>query len=249
MIITLMLILFLLLIFVGRIRGLKTFACFFLSYLLIIFYIVFMGFGFNAIILAMITCILATIIILFILNGYNKKTISSFISVICVLIITFIITYIIGKNANIQGFSNDSLEIIGSYSFDINYSMTNVIIGMYLICTIGTIIDTSISVSSSLNEVYENNPMIKQKELFESGMNVGRDILCTTINTLYFAFFGGFIGFFFLHQSASLSYIINYKEFAIEVIELLLCFITSILIIPITSYITSRILLKKDMIV
>lgn len=245
MITKLMIILLILLLLVGRIRGLKAFICFFLNYLLVIFYIIFMGFGFNAIVLAIILCVLATIIILFILNGLNIKTLSSFLSVMSVLFITFIFVYIIGKTANIQGFSFDSLESIGSYSFDINYNMINVIIGMYLICTIGTIIDTSISVSSALNEINENNPQISERELFKSGMNVGRDILSTTINTLYFAFFGGFIGFFFLHQKASFSYIINYKEFAAEVIELLFCFISSILIIPVTSFICSKFLKKN----
>ena len=62
--------------------------------------------------------------------------------------------------ANISGFGVESLETIGVFSHDINYSMTNVIIGMYLICTIGTIIDTSISVSSAMNEIYENNKII-----------------------------------------------------------------------------------------
>ena len=95
--------------------------------------------------------------------------------------------FFIGKISNIQGFSSDSVETIGAFSYLINYDMTKVIIGMYLICVIGTIIDTSISVSSSMNEVLENNPKINEKELYKSGMNVGGDILSTTINTLFFA--------------------------------------------------------------
>lgn len=241
----LMLILFILLIVVGKSRGIKAFACFFLSYILVIFYIIFMGFGFNAIILAILLCILITLITLFLLNGINIKTIASFLSVLTIIIITFILIYVVGRYANIQGFSSDSLEMIGSYSFDINYNMTDVIIGMYLICTIGTVIDTSISISSALNEVKINNPKIKYKGLYKSGMKIGRDILSTTINTLYFAFFGGFIGFFFLHNRESISYIINYKAFAVEVIELLFCFISSILIIPITSYICAKLLTRK----
>ena len=245
MIASLMTILLILLLIVGKTRGLKAFVCFFLSYLLIIFDIIFMGFGFNAIILAIIVCLLAALIILFIINGINVKTTASFISVLAVLLITFILVYFIGKYANVQGFSFDSLEMIGAYSFDINYSMIDVIIGMYLISTIGTIIDTSISISSALHEINKNNIEINEKELFKSGMNVGKDILSTTINTLYFAFFGGFIGFFFLHQNASFNYIINYKAFAFEVMKLLFCFISSVLIIPITSFICA-ILLKRN---
>ena len=193
MIYILSLVLFILLLIIGKMRGFKTFICFYLSYFLIITYIIFMGIGFNAIVLSLITAVLASLISLFLLNGYNIKTKSSFISIIVVLIFMFIVIFLIGKNSNIQGFAYESIEEIGVFDFDINYNMTNVIIGMYIVCTIGTIIDTSISISSALNEIYENNKKINQKELFLSGMNVGKDILATTINTLYFAFIGGFI--------------------------------------------------------
>jgi len=245
MILVLSIILLVLLLIVARIQGLKTFLCFYLSYFLIISYIIFMGIGFNAIVLSLITCVLAAVISLFLLNGDNIKTRSSFKAILLVLLFMFIVTFFIGKSANLQGFSYESVETIGIFSYDINYNMTNVIIGMYLVCTIGTIIDTSISISSALNEIYENNKKIKLKELFTSGMNVGKDILSTTINTLYFALVGGFIGFFVWHYSSGIEFILNYKVFANDIIELLLCFIGSILIIPITSYICSKNLVKS----
>lgn len=233
-----------LLIIVGKKQGLKTYICFYLNYILILSYILFMAFGFNAIIVSIITCLIASLITLFLINGNNIKTRSSFVSICFVLIIMFVIVFLIGKNANIQGFSLESIETIGLYSYDINYNMTDVIIGMILVCTIGTIIDTSISISTSLNEVYINNTNISEKELYNSGMNIGKDILSTTINTLFFAFLGGIIAFFFWHYSESFEYIINYKVLVQEIVELLCCCIGSILVIPITSYITSLNLIK-----
>ena len=245
MILALSIVLFLLLILIAKKQGLKTFICFYMSYFLIIAYIIFVGIGFNPIILSLITCLIAASISLFILNGENMKTKSSFKSVLIVLSIMFLIIFVIGKNSNIQGFAYESIEEIGVFNFDINCNMTDVIIGMFLVCIIGTITDTSISISSALNEVYENNKNIKERELFNSGMNVGKDILATTINTLYFAFIGGFIGFFIWHYSSGIEHIINHKVFANDIIELLLCFIGSILIIPITSYICSKNLIKN----
>ena len=142
MILVLSIVLFLLLLFVAKLRGLKTFICFYLNYFLIILYIIFMGIGFNAIILSLITCILSALISLFLLNGNNIKTKISFKSVLLVLLFMFIIIFLIGKQANIQGFSYESIEEIGVFDFNINYNMTDVIIGMFILCIIGTIIDT-----------------------------------------------------------------------------------------------------------
>lgn len=241
----LIILLFLLLLIVGKNRGIKIFSIFMLNMVLILIYILLMGFGMNAILLAFIICILVSITSIFFLNGYNPKTKSAFIGVIFVLIILFVLIYIIGKRANVGGFGVESLESIGSFDFGINYNMNNVIIGMYLVCVIGTVIDTSISVASAMNEVLENNPNISEKELYKSGMNIGGDILSTTINTLYFALISTFIGFFMWHRGSSLEYIINYKLFAKDLIQLLTTFIGSILIIPVTSYTSSKILKKK----
>ena len=234
-----------LLIIVGKGRGIKTFITFYLNLLLIMIYLTFMKVGVNAIILSIIICILAALVTLFILNGSNIKTKSSFISIMIVLIIVLLITLLIGRFSNIQGFSVEDIESIGYYSHDINYDMTYVIIGMYLICTIGTVIDTSISISSAMFEVYKNNPNLTEKELYKSGMNVGKDILCTTINTLYFALVSGFIGFFMWFYSVSFPFLSVSKTIVKNVIELLLAFIASIMIIPLTSYITSKKIVNK----
>lgn len=241
----LFLILFILLIIVGGKRGVKTFVTFFLSLLLITIYLIFMNLGFDSIKLSIIICILSSIVSLFILNGYNLKTKSSFISILIVLFLIFFLVYLIGRFSNIQGFSENQMESISLYSHSINYDMVNVIIGVYLISIIGTVVDTSISISSAMNEVYENNKKTNITDLFKSGLNIGSDILSTTINTLFFALIGGFLGFFMWYHTMIIEQMINHKVFAQDIIQLLISFIASILIIPITSYITAITLVKK----
>ncbi len=235
--------LFFLLLIIGKSRGVKTFFSFLLSIILIIIYILLMGLGMNSIVLAIIICILASVVSIFFLNGYSSKTKSAFLGVMVVLFLMFILIYFINKNASIGAFGDESLETIGMFSHEINYDMSNVIVGVFLVCVIGTIIDTSMSVSSAMNEILENNPKIKEKELFDSGMNVGGDILSTTINTLFFALISTFIGFFMWHKDLSIEYIVNYKLFSKDLIQLSITFIGSILIIPVTSYISSKILI------
>ena len=238
-------ILLVLLLIVGRLKGLKNFICFYLNYFLLVGYIFMMGLGLNAIIISLLTCVLSAVSTLFIVNGYNVKTRSSFKSVLIILGVMFFMIFIIGRLANIQGFSKEYAETIGIYSMDINYNMTDVIVGIVIVCTIGTVTDTALSVSTALNEVHANNPDIPQKELFRSGMNVGRDILSTTINTLLFAFLGGLTAFFLWHQADPMETVLNGKAFIQELFELLSCLIASVLVIPVTSHIASKSLLKE----
>lgn len=238
MILILLLLLFVLLIFIGKKQGFKIFLGFLLNILLILLFIYFCTLGINAILLAIIVCILGSIISLFMVNGKNIKTISSILSILIVLVFMLVLIFIISR-AHIQGYTSESREIIGSFSLYINYSMNDLIIAVLLICSIGSIIDTSISISSSVYEVYQNNNDLDKNELFISGINIGRDILSTTINTLLFASVCGIMTFIFWNHNESFISIINDKMFSQEIYELLICFIGSIIIIPITSYIIS----------
>ncbi len=66
--------------------------------------------------------------------------------------------------------------------------------------TIGAIVDTAISITSPMREIHQQNPDITRKDLFMSGIRIGRDILGTSSNTLFFAFFGGYMGANYLVQ-------------------------------------------------
>ena len=238
-------ILFTLLLIIGRKRGIKTFFSFLFCMTLIIIYILLMKLGLNAIITAFIICIIASVISNFFLNGFSAKTLAAFISVIIVQTITFVLIYFITKRANIGCFAEESLDLIAGYDLSINYNMSNVIIGMFLVSIVGTVIDTAISVATSMNEVYENNPHIKEKDLYHSGMTIGSDILSTTINTLFFALVSVFIGFFMWHRGMTIEQIINYKLFVHDITRLLIAFIGSTIIIPVTALISSKLLIKN----
>lgn len=242
--ILLFIILFLLML-ISKKKGLKTFICFIFNFLLIIGFIYLAYLGINSFFLSFVLTIFASATSLFILNGIDKKTKGSFISVMIIAFIMFFLIFFIGNYANIGGFTSESRELIGTYSLFINYSMNDLIISVILIASIGTIIDTSISISSAVNEIYENNKKLKRNELYSSGINIGKDIISTTINTLYFASIGAFMIFIFWNYDLSFLEVINHKMFAQDLFEILICFIGSILIIPITSYFISNSLTKK----
>ena len=110
--------------------------------------------------------------------------------------------------------------------------------------TLGALIDSAISIATAVNEVYVQNPGIEEKKLFMSGIYVGRDILGTTINTLLFAQAGEgfFVWMIYLKQHYSFLKIINSKSFFQEIFFVFLANLGCFLIIPLTAYITAKVL-------
>lgn len=235
------LILLLLLIIIGGKRGIKTFITIYLNLALIFLLVIIVGWGFNPIIPTFFICLIISTIILFFLNGTNKKTIASFISV-CILLIIFItITILFGNRIYIQGYTEETIEAISYVAFDTGINMLDLSNSIVIIGLIGNIIDTSIAISSALYEIHLNNFTLSKKELFQSGMNIGRDILGTTTNTLFFAYLGSFMTLLIFFQDISYNFvsIINSKVFASEFTRIMLSGMASFLIIPLTAIITA----------
>ena len=59
------------------------------------------------------------------------------------------------------------------------------------VASLGAVMDVAVSLGASLQEISNLNPHIGRKELFHSGMNIGKDMIGTMTNTLILAFAGG----------------------------------------------------------
>jgi len=82
--------------------------------------------------------------------------------------------------------------------------------------------------------------------LYKAGLSIGKDILGTSTNTLFFAFFGGYLALliWFKDLSYTLGEIVNSKIFGAEMITILSAGTGVTLVIPITAWITAYFLVK-----
>ena len=244
----LILILLALMVYIDKKRGVKLFIslCANFIILMVLFYL--MALGINPIIVSLIGCFIVSYIILYFVNGKNVKTTSSLKSIVVVLIILALLIFTMTYFSRIAGFGIEAFEEINMFSYDVRIDFTDIAIALILISLIGASVDSSIAISSALYEIYENNKNLTEKELFNSGMNIGKDILCTTTNTLLFAFLGDFMTLVIWYFKGGYTFleIINTKTFCAELIRILFSAIGCLLVIPITSYITTKSILKMD---
>ena len=238
----LIIILFLLMLYIDKRRGIKLFLSLFFNFLILMILFYFISIGLNPIICSLLGCLAMSYIILFFVNGENLKTKTSFKSIIIVLIILALLIYIMTTLSRVAGFGYESFEEINMFSYDVKIDFTGIAISLVLISLIGATVDASIAISSALFEVYDNNKHLSKKELFISGMNIGKDILCTSVNTLLFAFLADFMTLVIWYYKGHYSFldIINSKTFASEFIRIMFSISGCLLVIPITSLMTAK---------
>ncbi|USK86215.1 YibE/F family protein [Peribacillus asahii] len=240
-------ILFILMILIGGKKGARSFFSLFLNFVVLLLTILFMTDpNADPIILTLIACAVISFINLFYINEMNSKTITAFISTIITIVILLFFIDMVTRNAMIQGFGEEEIEELSIFSLYIGVDFVKIGASVIIMSTIGAITDVAISITSPMREIFNHNPLISRKDLFTSGLSIGKDILGTNTNTLFFAFFGGYLGLliWFKHLSYSVGEIVNSKVFSAEMISIFCAGIGIALIIPIASWINAYFLVK-----
>ena len=106
--------------------------------------------------------------------------------------------------------------------------------------------DVGMSIASSLDEIKIKNPEITWKELFKSGMNIGKDVIGTMTNTLILAYVGNSITLILLFMACNMKVldILNKETIAEQIISALAGSMGVVYTVPITSFVYS--ILNKD---
>ncbi|QTD43217.1 YibE/F family protein [Sporosarcina sp. Te-1] len=241
-------ILLLLMVLIGGKKGVRSFFSLFLNFGVLFITMFFMlSPTVNPILITFIASILIGCINLFFINQVNRKTVTAFISTMVTIIILLFFIVIVSEALMIQGFGEEETEAISGFSLYIGIDFMKIGVSVIIMSTIGAVMDVAISIASSMHEMIRHNPSITKKELFASGVRIGRDILGTDTNTLFFAFFGGYLALliWFKDLSYSFSDIVNSKIFSSELVLILCAGIGIALVIPITAWINVYDLFRK----
>lgn len=171
---------------IGKIKGFLSIISVVMN--LFIFYIMIHlnNIGIHLGIISYIASIIFCIICLLLVSGPNKKTLSAIISSISGVTITTIITLIVIHITEYSGLRFEQIELL-------TRPYEEVIIAEIIMGGLGAIMDISITISSSLNELMSKDPKISLNSLINSGIEIGKDITSTMINVLFFTYICGVI--------------------------------------------------------
>lgn len=248
MLVVLAVILFVLMVVVGGRKGARSFIALFFNFGILLLTMLFMTDPHvNPIMLTLVACAIISCVNLFYINEVNSKTKTAFVSTVITIAILIVFIHIITKNAMIQGFGEEEVEELNIFSLYIGIDFVKISASMIIMSTIGAITDVAISITSPMREIFMHHPNISRKELFTSGMNIGKDILGSNTNTLFFAFFGAYMGllFWFKDMTYSIGEVVNSKVFAVEMMIILCAGIGIALITPIASWINAVYLVRR----
>ena len=195
--------------------------------------------GYNPILPTILCSVLVSGVTFLLLAGWSRKTLGALVGTGIGLAIAGFLALLVGNQANMTGLASESSRILaagyGQYDFE-GILFAGIIVG-----ALGAVMDVGISIASAINEIHDADPDLPFRELFRSGMHVGRDIAGTMANTLVLAYAGSALPLIllFLVAGMPMGKIFNLEIIAEEIIRALAGSTGLILCIPITAAVTA----------
>lgn len=199
--------------------------------------------GVSPIISALLVGVLSTVITIYLVAGVNYKSTAAILGTVTSLFIAAILALITIKMAHLTGFVSEDNMFLHSVRPDLN--MQGILSAAIILSALGALMDVGVSIASTINEVYLTDPTLTVRQLFTSGMNVGRDIIGTMSNTLILVYLGASLPLVLLSSSIDAQKFFNLNQVATEISSALIGSIAILACVPVTALISSRLVVKK----
>ena len=235
-------------IFIGKGKGVKSIIGLAYSLYLIIYVLLPTVFsGYPPLLMTVLVIALSTVVTLLLLNGHSIKTYSAILSTISGVLLCSLCFYFMSFLLHIDGFSSEEAESLILISAETGLSIKDIMFAGILISSLGAIMDVAMSITSSLFEIRTHKPDITTKELFHSGLEIGKDMIGTMTNTLILAFAGSaFVSLLVLFSfNVDVKQLMNSNYITIEFAQGITGTLGIVLTVPIASMLCAGMLSEK----
>ena len=194
-----------------------------------------------------LVCAYITVVTMVILGGVQRKTVCAALGTIAGTALALLFGLVAQGLARVDGLRLTDVEpLLQLRQTGTPLGLRGLLVGGIVISALGAVMDVAMSIASALTEVHTVAPNRNTRELFRSGMNIGRDMVGTMTNTLILAFLGsGFALIIYLYSLGLSPYqLISSSYLTIEVVSSISSSIGVILSVPLTALISSVILTR-----
>ena len=198
--------------------------------------------GMSPFLVAVVISGIVTVFTILFVGGVNRKSFAAVIGTISGVVIAGLSAYIFGKAAGINGFNVSDIENLNYVAQYCKLQIGGLLFAGIIISSLGAVMDVGMSISSTINEIYEKNQDMSVRELFLSGIHVGRDMMGTMSNTLILAFVGGSITTLMLNYAYDLpmNQLMNSYNIGIEIMQGVAGSLGIVLTVPVTALVAAN---------
>ncbi len=205
---------------------------------LICVYLPLLGKGWPPISTAFLMCSAVCIASFVLLDGCSRKVICACLGTIAGMALAMFFGILAQKLLLVDAYQAEYADALYNERLTgTPFQIRGLIVAGVIISSLGAVMDVAMSISSALKELKTVDPKLTGKDLWHSGMNIGRDMVGTMTNTLILAILGSSLMLILYIYSMHLSWnqFVSSSFVAVEVVSSVASAIGVILAVPLTT--------------
>lgn len=231
----------LIVILVGRFKGFRALISLTLTFFIILKFILPQILaGRDPFLISLLGGLIIMSLIIYITEGWHKKSHLAIFSVLLSLILTLVLSVLFTNLANLSGLAQDeAIFLIGIGQQVVNFK--GLLLAGMLIGALGVLDDIVMGQIEAVYRIYEANPKLPPKRIFQLAYKVGNTHLGAIVNTLFLTYAGAALPLlllFIIGQEGSLSIMrtLNTEVVATEIVRTMVGSIGVIASMPIATF-------------
>ncbi|MCL2203061.1 MAG: YibE/F family protein [Defluviitaleaceae bacterium] len=193
--------------------------------------------GRNIYITTLIICVYAIVSTLLIVIGANKKALSAMLGCLGGVLTAGLLMFLMDRIMHLTGALDQETMSLLFLPIENPIDLRALIFAGVILGAVGAIMDVAMSIASSLWEVREAGGVADFKGITRSGINIGKDILGTMLNTLILAYIGSSMTLILLIVAYTHSFtaLFNMEMIIVEFLRALVGSFGMLATIPLTA--------------
>jgi uncharacterized membrane protein len=226
---------------IGKKKGVKSLISLAVSFFIIIKFIVpKILAGSSPLLVGVLGALIILSVIIYLTEGWSKKSHIAVFSVFCSLVITFLLSWFFTQITRLSGLAEEEATfLLGSNNGAMDFQ--GLLLAGILIGAIGVLDDVIVGQVEAVRQIKKANPNLSKKQIYQSAYEVGNTHLGAIVNTLFLTYAGASLPLlllFYVNPAGvvSFSQVINNELIATEIVRTLVGSIGVALSMPISTF-------------
>ncbi len=148
--------------------------------------------GWNAAWTSFAVVTLLTAVVMYLVAGASRTALAAFLGAMLGVAASLVLARVFTWGMHVTGATQPFVQAL-LYSGYQDIDLADIFNGAVILASAGAVMDLAMDISAGVAEVARHNPGLARRELFRSGLRIGRAVVGTMTTTLLFAYSGGYL--------------------------------------------------------
>lgn len=228
---------------VGRRKGLKSLLGLAASILVITFILLPLVLsGFDAFYASILASVLIAVVTVIFAQGFTRRALIIFMSIMIILLFVAVTTSLIVSALGLTGQIDDASYFISTINSGI--SLSGLVTGGIVIATLGAVDDIVTTQTATVDELMETDKKLGTADVFSKASRVGVEHISSLVNTLVLVYVGAALPLIVVNilSKTDTFYFFNSEFIATEVVRTIIVSIGLVLAVPLSTLLAAKFL-------